>query len=66
MHKVLLYVIRDNMSILAQNGKYGAINTADPTTMGYYVVRLLSEPYTLQDKKFNKKFIQAGELIVKA
>ena len=51
MHKVLLYVIRDNMSILAQNGKYGAINTADPTTMGYYVVKLLSKPYMLQDEK---------------
>ena len=38
MHKVVLYGISDNMSALDQNGKYGAINTADPTTMGCYVV----------------------------
>ena len=53
--------------IFFQNGKYGATNTADPTTMGYYVVKLLSEPYMLQDEiVFDKKFIKKGELIVKA
>ena len=46
VHKVILYGISDNMPALVQNGKYGAINTADPTTMGYYLVILLSEPYT--------------------
>ena len=45
-NKVVLYGISDNMPALVQNGKYGAINTADPTTMGYYLVILLSEPYT--------------------
>ena len=38
--KVVLDGISDNMSALVQNGKYGAINTVDPTTMGYYVVKL--------------------------
>ena len=34
--------------------------------MGYYVVKLLSEPVTLQDyKTVHNKFIKAGELIVK-
>ena len=54
------------MSALIQNGKYGAINTADPTTMGYYVVKFLKLPYTLQDyKTFYNQVIEAGELIAK-
>ena len=45
VHKVLLDGIGDNMSALFQNGKYGVINNADPTIMGYYVVKFLSDPY---------------------
>ena len=42
------------------------INTADQTTIGYYVVILLLEPYMLQyDKKIDKQVINAGEVIVK-
>ena len=53
------------MSALVQNGKYGAINTADPTTMVYYVVRLRIEPSTLQDyKTVDKKFTNSDEMIV--
>ena len=55
VHKVLLDGIGDNMSELVQNGKYGAIYTKYPTTMGYYVVKFLSEPYTLQDNKTVEK-----------
>ena len=51
VHKVVLDGISDNMSALVQNGKYGAINTTDPTKMGYYVVKLSSETYKLQDEK---------------
>ena len=66
-HKVVLYSISDNMYVLAQNGKYGAINTADPTTMVYYGFKLLSEPYTLQyEKAVDKPVIKASELIVNA
>ena len=50
MHKVLLIVISEKVYELIHNGKYGAIYNADPTTMGYYVVKFLSEPYTLQEK----------------
>ena len=39
LHKVVLDGLSENMSTLFQNGKYGAINTADPTTMGYCVVK---------------------------
>ena len=67
VNKVVLDGISDNMSALVQNGKYGAINNEYPTTMGYYVVRFLSEPYTLQDeKKVDKKVMKSGELIKKA
>ena len=51
MHKFLLYGINDNMYALVQNGEYCTINTADKTTMGYYDVKVLPEPYKLQDKK---------------
>ena len=41
VHKVVLDGISENMSALFQNGEYGAMNTAYPITMGYYVVKLL-------------------------
>ena len=67
MHKVLLDGISDKMSALVQNGKYGAINTVDPTTIGYYIVKFLSGTCILQDdKKIDMQVIKAGELIPKA
>ena len=55
------------MSRIVQNGTYGAINTTDPTTIGYYVVNLSSEPYTLEyDNRFDKQVVKADELIVKS
>ena len=54
------------MYALVHNGKDVAINTSDTTTMGYYVFKFLSEPYTLQDNnKFEKKVIKTGENMVK-
>ena len=53
------------MSALVQNGKYGAINTADPTTMVYYVIKFITEPSTLQYyKTVDKKFTNSDEMIV--
>ena len=67
VHKVVLDGISDNMSATIHNGKYGVINIADTTTMGYYVTNYLSEPYTLQDNKIvDKQVIKSGEFIVKA
>ena len=55
------------MSELVQNGIYGAINTTDLTTMEYYVVKLLSEPYTLEyDNRVDNQVINADEIIVKS
>ena len=49
-----------------QDDQYAAINTADTTTKGYYVIKSLSEDYTLQEEKtFNRKMRTAGELVVK-
>ena len=55
-----------NMASILQVGKYGAINSSDTTTMGYYVVKYLSEPYTLQGKKTYGQVSKAGKLLVKS
>ena len=48
INQVVLDGIRNNIAALVQTGKYGAINTIDTNTMGYYFIKLLSENYTLQ------------------
>ena len=66
VHKVVLDGISDNMSVLFHNGKYGAIKTVDPTIIGYYAVKILTEPYMLQyEKIIYKQIIKSGELIIK-
>ena len=47
IHKVVIDRISDNMASLVQSGKYGAINTADTTTNGFYAINFISEAYTL-------------------
>ena len=37
------------MSLMVREGKVGAIETADDAAIGYYVVKWLSKPYTLQE-----------------
>ena len=37
------------MALLVESGKYGAINTTDTTTNGFYVIMFKSEAYILQD-----------------
>ena len=37
------------MTSLVQYGKYGAMHTTYTTTMHYYVIKFVLEPYTLQD-----------------
>ena len=48
MNKVVLDGISYNMASIVQLRKYGAINAADPTTIGDYVIKHLSKPYTIQ------------------
>ena len=55
------------MASLVQYGKYGAINTYDTTTDGYYVIKFISESYTLQNNTtIYGKNIAASELVFKA
>ena len=48
INQVILYGISDNMSSLVQYGKYGSMNTTNTSTMGYYVIKFVSDAYTLQ------------------
>ena len=59
--------ISDNMYSLVKLGIYGAINAAHITKMGYYLIKYISEPYTLQkDQTKDGKVGKAGELVFKA
>ena len=48
IHQVFLDGISDNMASLVESGKYGAINTTDTSTDGFYVIMLTYGAYTLQ------------------
>ena len=49
-HHSVLGAMEAHMSLMIREGEVGAIGTADEATMGYYVVKWLSEPYTLQEE----------------
>ena len=49
INQVLLYGISGNMFALLQTDKYGAINKIDTTTTGYYVIKVVSESYIIQE-----------------
>ena len=54
------------MAALVKTGQYGDINTTDPSIMGYYGIKLMSEPYTLQEEtNRDGKICTYGELFVK-
>ena len=48
VHQVVLYGISANMISLLHTGKYGYVNVAYTTTLGYYVVKCIFEPFKLQ------------------
>ena len=48
IHQVVLDGISDNMALLVESWKYGAINTTDTKTNGFYVIIFTSGAYTLQ------------------
>ena len=49
INQVVLDGISDNMESLVESGKYGAINTTDTSTNGFYVILFTSGAYTLQE-----------------
>ena len=64
---MILDGINENVASLVRLGIYGAINTDDTSTNGYYVIQLLSDAYTLESNtKIDIQVISAGELVVKA
>ena len=55
------------MESLVESGTYGAINTTDTSTNGFYVIMFTSGAYTLQENTaIDGQIINAGELVVKA
>ena len=67
IHKVVLDRISENMASLVQSGMYAAINTSYKKTNGLYVLKSISEAYTLQNNtKIYRQVIHASTLVVKA
>ena len=51
IHHFVLDGISENMASLVESGTYGAINTTNTLTNGFYVIMFTSGAYTLQEKK---------------
>ena len=67
IQQVVLDGISDNMTSFVESGTYGAINTTDTSTNGFYVIMFTSGAYTLQENTtIDEKMITAGELVIKA
>ena len=55
------------MSSLVESGTYGAINTTDTSTNGFYAIMFTSGAYKLQENTtIGRQIITAGELVAKA
>ena len=67
IHQVVLDGISNNVALLVESGKYGAINTTGTKTNVFFVIMFASEAYTLQDNTaIEGKIITDGEFVVKA
>ena len=49
IHQVVLDVISDNMASLVESVTYGAINTTETSTNGFYVIMFASGAYTIHE-----------------
>ena len=64
--QVVIDGISDNMDLLVESGKYGAINISDTKTNVFCVIIFRSEAYKLQDiATIDGTIISDGELVVK-
>ena len=53
--------ISENIASLVQLGMYGAINTDDTTTNVFYVIKFLSDAYTLKiNTTIDEQVISSG------
>ena len=67
IHQVIFDGISDNVDLLVESGKYGAIDTTDTAKNEFYVIMFTSKAYTLQDNTIIDEQIRTtGELVVKA
>ena len=67
IHQVVLDGISDNMASFVESGKYGAINTTDTSTNGFYVIMFTAGAYTLQENTtIDGQILIDGELVVNA
>ena len=67
IHQVVLDGISDNMASLVESGKYGAINTTNTSTNGFYIIIFTSGAYTLQENTtIDGQNLITGELVVNA
>jgi hypothetical protein len=49
-HNSILGTMEARMSLMVREGEMGAIGMADKAALGYYVVKWLNDPYTLQEE----------------
>jgi hypothetical protein len=55
------------MSLIVHEGKVGAVGTTNEAAADYYLIKWLSEPYTLHaDTEGMSRIISAGEMVVDA
>ena len=67
INQVVIDGISENMASLVQSGMYGALNTDDTTTNGFYLIQFLSDAYTLKNNTtIDVHVISARGLVVKA
>ena len=60
IHQVVIDSISDNMASLVQSSNYGVIDTSDTTKHLFYVIKFISEAYTLQNNTtIDRKTISA-------
>eukprot|EP00957_Ditylum_brightwellii_P113269 8636896-Ditylum_brightwellii.AAC.1 len=59
--------IADSMSAIVNGNNFGAVNTSDPKTEGFYIVKFASLPYTLQENlEVDNGLIKEGLLVCEA
>eukprot|EP00957_Ditylum_brightwellii_P120756 9211065-Ditylum_brightwellii.AAC.1 len=63
-HKLILTNIADATGMLITEPAYGAVNTNDKRSDGFYVVKFLSTVYMLQHGEVaDKEMMKAGSLV---
>ena len=67
VHRFVLNGMVSSTASILHDGNFGAINTDDPKTDGYYIVQFKSDPYTLQDTiDVDGQILEKGEVVCDA